>query len=190
MERIPIKSNPKLFDKAFAQIQTSMGNELLWLDHIFGKAERLVKDINGKRYYTPNVFVGGNEYYDIEPDDRKLGNYSFFTLDEPQDLTHYVGDRTHLKAPFSLIIWCDMRKAGGYDERNTESLKQEILWCLNEDTHMRHGHFHITRIWEKAENIFKGFTLDEIDNQFLMHPYCGWRFEGIISISTECNIVI
>jgi hypothetical protein len=43
-------------------------------------------------------------------------------------------------------------------------------------------------VWEKAENIFKGFTLDEIESQFLMQPYCGWRFEGIIEISTECAL--
>lgn len=188
MVRIPIKSNPKLFDKAFSYIQEALGVNIPWLDHIFGKAERLVKDINGKRYYTPNVFVGGKEYEDIEPDTRYLGNYSFFTLDEPQELSHEVGENTHLKAPFSLIVWCDLRKVGMDAERNTEAVKQELLQCLHGSVWMRHGHFKLTKVWEKAENIFKGFTLDEIDSQFLMQPYCGWRFEGIIEISTECAL--
>jgi len=188
MERIPIKQNPKLFDKAFAGMQLGMGEHLLWLDHIFGKAERLVKVVNGRKYYTPNVFVGGNEYEDITPDATNLGNYSFFVLDEPQELSHDVGDRTHIHAPFSLIVWCDLRNLpSAYEERNTEALKQEILQCMNDHIWMRHGHFRLNRIYEKAENVFKGFTLDEIDNQFLMQPYCGWRFEGEISIATECE---
>ena len=189
MDRIPIKTNAKLFDKVIGYVQTGLANNLSWLNYAFGKAERLVKNINGKRYYTPNLYIGKNEYELIEPDSN-IGNYCFFTLDEPQQVSYEVGDRTYLKCPFSLIVWVDMRTIETDDERNTESVKQDILRTLNGKLWLKEGHITINRIWEKAENVFKGFTLDEIDNQFLMQPYCGWRIEGEMECFTECEPVI
>lgn len=186
MERIPIKENAALFDKVIGYIQTGLASNLSWLNYAFGKAERLVKNYNGKRVYSPNLYVGKNEYELISPDSG-IGNYCFFTLDEPQDVSWEVGDNTYMKAPFSLIVWVDLRTIEQDDVRNTEAIKQDILRTLNGKIWMKEGYFHINRVWEKAENVFKGFTLDEIDNQFLMHPYCGWRFEGEIDCHTECE---
>ena len=98
MERVPIKSEPKLFDNVIAEIQQGLANNLMWLNFSFGKAERLVKQINGRKYYTPNVYLGKNEYVLIAPDSG-LGNFSFFVLDEPQDVEWAIGDRTHLSTP-------------------------------------------------------------------------------------------
>ena len=83
-----------------------------------------------------------------------------------------------------------MRTIETDDERNTESVKQQILSILNGQLWIKHGRIRINRIYEKAENIFKGFTLDEIDNQFLMQPYCGWRFEGVLEAFTDCEEVV
>lgn len=188
MERVPIKTNPALFDKVIGYIQTGLADNLTWLNYAFGKAERLVKNYNGKRVYSPNLYVGKNEYELITPDSG-IGNYCFFTLDEPQDVEWEVGDNTYIEAPFSLIVWVDMRTIEQDDERNTEAIKQDILRTLNGKLWLKEGHIRITRIWEKAENIFKGFTLDEIDNQFLMQPYCGWRFEGVIDVHTDCEVI-
>lgn len=185
MERVPIKSEPKLFDNVIAEIQQGLANNLMWLNFSFGKAERLVKQINGRKYYTPNVYLGKNEYVLIAPDSG-LGNFSFFVLDEPQDVEWAIGDRTHLSTPFSLIVWFDIRTIEQNDERNTEYVKQKILQLLNGGLFLRNGRITINRIYEKAENIFKGFSLDEIDNQFLMQPFAGFRFEGEMHVETEC----
>lgn len=187
MDRIPIKTNPKMFDKAFGYIQTALGSELSWLDHVFGKAERLCKIINGKRIYSPNVYVGSNEYELITPDTDGIGNYSFFVLEEPQTIEYDRGSRVNATAPFSLIVWCNVANIDTDDERNAESIKQSILQVLTNHVWMRSGSFTINKIFERAENVFKEFTMDEVDNQFLMHPYCGWRFQGEITIDTECE---
>lgn len=189
MERVPIKSHPALFDRVIGYVQTGLADNLPWLNFAFGKAERLVKNYNGKRVYSPNLYAGKNEYELITPDSG-IGNYCFFTLDEPEDVSWEVGDRTIVEAPFSLIVWVDMRTIEQDDERNTEAVKQDILRTLNGKLWMKEGRITINKIWEKAENIFKGFTLDEIDNQFLMQPYCGWRFEGILEAFTDCEEVV
>lgn len=185
IERIPLKAHPALFDRVIQDLQKGLASNLPWLTHSFGKAERLVNVINGKRYYSPNIYVGGNEYELITPDSN-FGNYSFFVVGEPQDVDWYIGEQSNIKAPVSLIVWVDMRTIDKEDERNTERVKEQILKTLNGEILLRSGKFTINRIYEKAENVFKGFTLDEVDNQFLMQPFCGWRFEGVMSINTIC----
>lgn len=183
--RVPIKENPQLFDKVIANIQKGLADNLGWLNYAFGKAERLVKIINGKRVYSPNIYIGGNEYELITPDSN-IGNYSFFTIEDPQSVSWVVGETSKLEAPFSIIFWVDMRTIEDIDNRDTEAVKQQILRVLNGGFWLRHGSIQINRIYEKAENVFAGFTLDEVDNQFLMHPFCGWRFSGTITVKDNC----
>lgn len=187
MERVFKKSDTRLFDRVIANVQEGLAENLPWLDHIFGKAERLVTEINGKRYFSPNVYKGDNEYIQLLPDNTELGNYCFFTLEDPQDVDWVVGGRTHLKTTFSLIVWVDMRTLEDKDERNTEMVKQEILRVLNGGYWQRHGKISVDRVYEKAENVFSGYTIDEIDNQYLMQPFSGWRFTGQISSSIPCE---
>lgn len=186
MDRIPIIKNPELFDRVIATIQQGLADGLPWLNYSFGRAERLVKTIQGKRYYTPNLYVGGNEYMLIAPDS-KIGNFSFFVLDDPQDIEYYPGEQSEYKAPFSIIFWFDMRTiTNDANNRNIEAVKQQIIRVLNGGILLRHGSMKITRVYTKAENIFAGFTLDEIDNQFLMHPFAGFRFAGELEIGATC----
>lgn len=186
MERVPQIEDPALFDRVIGNIQQGLADGLPWLDYSFGRCERLVKMIQGKKYYTPNIYVGGNEYMLIAPDSN-IGNFCFFVLDDPQQITWYPGESNKYKAPFSIIFWFDMRTiTGSMDNRNTEKVKEDIMRVLNGGFWLRHGSMEINRVYAKAENIFQGFTLDEIDNQFLMHPFAGFRFSGVLGISEQC----
>lgn len=185
MKRVPLMNNPKLLDVLIGELQQGLADKLPWLDHAFGRAERLIKIINGKRYYTPNVYTGGNDYELIAPDSG-FGNYCFFDVSEPQDVEFSVGDLNIIESPFSVIFWVDMRTLENEDQRNREAVKQQILRVLNRQIFPRHGWFWINRIYENAENVFRGYTLEEVDNQFLMHPFAGWRFEGRLRIKDIC----
>lgn len=186
INRVPTIANPELFDLVIADIQKGLADNLGWLNRSFGRSERLVKMIGGKRYYTPNVYAGGNEYLPVSPD-AKLGNFSFFVVDDPQTVDWQPGIQSEWKAPFSIIFWFDMRTiTNDANNRNTEAVKAEILRVLNGGFWLRSGKITIKRVYEKAENIYRGFTLDEIDNQFLMHPFAGFRFEGEMSIEQPC----
>lgn len=188
VDRVPMRQNPKLFDRVIQDIQRGLADRLPWLDYSFGRAERLVKEIDGRRYYTPNVYTGRGDYELVLPDSVKFGNYSFFVLDEPQDVTHPTQQEVQISTPFSLIVWVDMRKVGDeYRERNTESVKEDILLAL-QDIHIRKGWISVSRIYERAENVFAGFTLDEVQNQFMMAPYAGFRFYGQMTTTNDCMI--
>ena len=179
-------SNPALFDRCIVSLQDGLAKELPWLDHVFGRAERLVKEQGGVRRYTPNIYLGGDEYLLLLPD-QDLGNFCFFVLDDPEDVQWNVGERSRLQGTFSLVVWVDMRTVDDDDTRNTERVKAQILRALNGGIWVRSGSISVAEIYSRAENVFAGFSLDEIDNQFLMSPYAGFRLQGEILAIEECS---
>lgn len=187
--KAPIVSNPQLADKVFAYIQLGLVNSFPWLDKAFGRAQKLVKKVGKGKYFYPSVYTGAtavskNEYIGVSPDS-KIGNFSFFVLEDPQDIDWIKGQSNIYIARFSLIFWFNIEKTPAL-QRNTEELKTKILQALNQDIWIKQGSIRIKRVFEQSENIYRGFSLDEIDNQFLMHPYGGFRFEGELKITENC----
>lgn len=183
-----------MLDAHIGVVQQGLVDNIPWLDAAFGRSQRLTKEMNGKRIVTPNVYCGGwnghgpNDYIEVSPDS-KIGNFSFFEIDDPQTIDAGPWTR-EIKAPFGLIVWFDLTRVYETDtNRNTERLKAQILAVLGGRTgwHLPDGRITINRIYERAENIYKGYTLSEIDNQFLMHPYGGFRFDGILEFGEYCN---
>lgn len=189
----PVIPKAVMLDRVLADIQNGLVANLSWLDVAFGRAQRLIKPINSKRIMTPYVFCGNwnghgpNDYIEVSPDS-KIGNFSFFWIEDPQTIDAGPWART-IKTPFSLIVWFNLERV--YNQvanRNTEYLKAQVLRVLNgrADWHLSEGLILVTRIYEKAENIYQGFTLSEIDNQFLMHPYAGFRIDGMLEYDELC----
>ena len=181
-------TRPYLFDRVIQSVQDSLG-QLPWLTHIFGRSERLVKTspANGQRIVTPNVYYKKGEYLSLLPDNRELGNYAFFVLEDPQQVTVPMGNVNRVKAPYSLIVWVDMRTVGAtYDDRNTEQLKEALLKTVRR-AWLRHGNVNVSKVYQRAENVFSGYTLNEVDNQYLMAPYAGFRLTGEMQIDEECD---
>lgn len=189
----PIIQNPVMLDRIIGEIQTGLVDNIPWLDVAFGRCQRLTKNINGNRIIAPNVFCGGwnghgeNDYIEVSPDS-KIGNFSFFEIEDPQTIDANPWIR-QIVAPFALIFWFDLRRVyhSAYN-RNTEYLKAQILRVLHGrgGWHLSSGRIALNRIYERAENIYRGYTLSEIDNQFLMHPFAGFRFEGVLDFDELC----
>lgn len=189
----PVIDNPVMLDRIIGEIQYGLVENVWWLDVAFGRAQRLTKIQDGKRVVTPNVYCGGwnghgpNDYIEVSPDS-KIGNFSFFEIEDPQSITAGPWAR-EIKAPFGLIVWFDLTRVyNSLSNRNTEKLKADILHVLNGRAgwHLQEGRIAVNRIYERAENIYRGYSLSEIDNQFLMHPYAGFRFDGILEFSELC----
>ena len=192
----PIIPAPVLVDAKIAELQQILVANLPWLDAAFGRAQRLSKKMNGKTIITPNVYCGGwrghgeNDYIEVSPDS-KIGNFSFFEVNDPETVEWQYRQQMEIVTPFSLIFWFDTRRIFGVgDNRNISHLKNEILTLLNGRTGLRfhtNGHLTIYHIYERAENIYRGYSLSEIDNQFLMHPFGGFRFEGVLDFDELCT---
>lgn len=189
----PVIDNPVMLDRVIGEIQRGLTDNIPWLDVAFGRSQRLTKKINGKKVVTPNVYCGGwnghgpNDYIEVSPDS-KIGNFAFFEIEDPQTIDAGPWART-IKAPFGLIVWFDLTRVYNQpDNRNTELLKAEILRVLNGRSGwaLSKGRLTFNRIYERAENIYRGYTLSEIDNQFLMHPFGGFRFDGVLEFDELC----
>lgn len=185
MERIPIIANPKLFDAVVGEIQTKLGNDLPWLDHVFGIAERVTRVIDETRYRTANVFVGNERYEQIEPC-KELGNFCFFYLRDPQDFGRK--DAQTILSPFSVVFWYNMMDLSFEPfTRNREAVKAQILQSMW-DMRILNGRIELNRVYEKPENVFSEFSYDHVDNQFLMSPYAGLRIDGILTTEIPCQL--
>lgn len=174
----PIYNNPKLIDLALLDIQTNL-LQLSWLKNAYGRAKKMV---SGKTIY-PAVYKSKGEYQSLFPDHNDEA-YSFFMIEDPQDYDWKPNIKGSLSVRLSLIFWFDISKIESLDERNTEYLKDEILNHLNKG--YKHGSLEITRIYEDADNIFKGFSLKEVNTQYMMYPYAGFRFEGTLKVKQTC----
>lgn len=180
MDRVQHKTNPKLFDKEVLKIQEALADAFPWLDYSLGICETLTEVKKGRKYTTPNIYDGRGQYTQIMPCE-ELGNFSFFTLRDPQEMGR---NNNLVKSPFSLIIWYDTRKVSlPSDERNTEEIKGQILGVLNQ---LRFPTLQINRIYEKPQNVFADFSYEHTDNQFLMSPFAGLRIDGIIEARIPC----
>lgn len=189
LERLYLQTDePKLFDRPIQDIQKSIAKKLLFMNHIFGRAERLLKVVEGRRHFSPNVYKGKDEYELLTPDNMDLGNYCFFVPDEPQVMVSAFGVSGRIKAPFSLVVWVDMRTIEDKDVRNIYDVELKVLDAVASPGVLRHGGLEVSRVYFKAENVFAGFTMDEVDNQFLMSPYMGLRIEMEIWIDEDCNV--
>ena len=191
----PVIPNAVMLDRVIGDIQQGLVDNISWLDAAFGRSQRLTKMMNGKKIVTPNVYCGGwnghgeNDYIETSPDS-KIGNFSFFEIEDPQTIDAGPWAR-QIKAPFGLIVWFDLTRVyNTATNRNTEKLKAQILHVLNGRAgwHLSGGRIIINRIYERPENIYRGYTLSEIDNQFLMHPYAGFRFDGILEYDELCIV--
>lgn len=189
LERLYLQPDePKLFDRPIQDLQKSIAGKLLFMDHVFGRCERLLKVVDGKRYYTPNIYKGRDEYILLTPDNTDLGNYCFFVPEEPEVMVANFGVSGRIKAPFSLVVWVDMRDVEDKDVRNVYDLELKVLDAVASPGVLRHGGLEVSRIYHKAENVFSGFTLDEVDNQFMMSPFMGLRIELELWIDEDCTV--
>lgn len=189
----PVMANAVMLDRVIGELQQGLANELPWLDAAFGRCQRLTKMMNGKRIITPNVYCGGwrghgaNDYIEVSPDS-KIGNFCFFEVEDPQTIDAGPWARS-IRVPYSLIFWFDLRRVyGEATNRNIEYLKSQVLYFLSGrgGWRLRQGRVTVARIYDRVENIYRGYSLSEIDNQFLMHPFGGFRIDGEIEYDEEC----
>ena len=187
IERLYLQpDSPKLFDRPIQDIQRSIAKKLLFIDHVFGRCERLAKESDGRKVYTPNVYAGRDEYILLTPDNTDLGNYCFFVREDPEQMVEGFGNHGRMRCPFSLVVWLDMRTIEDEDERNVYDVELKVLDAVASPGVLRSGGLTVNRLYHRAENVFDGFTLDEVDNQFLMSPFFGLRVQMELWVDEDC----
>lgn len=179
------KSNPVLLDRVIQDIQEYLEKELKWLDFAFGRSYRIEEPKGDKSYTFPAIYLGANEYQSVLPDD-SLGNFSFFELYDPTEVDN-TNKTVRVSTKGAIIFWLNFFSI--YPDASMlypEEIKAEIIRAL-QNCRLSSGHLKITKLYEQPANIYKGYDIKQIDNQYLMSPYYGLRVEIELSNAELCR---
>ncbi|MEG0579810.1 MAG: hypothetical protein RR490_07835, partial [Niameybacter sp.] len=178
--------NPVLLDRVIQGCQAVLLAKLKWLDCAFGRTYKLAaRAIDGSVFTYPAVYTGRGEYLSVVPDDT-IGNFSFFDIQDPQSIEYKVQGKPRLTVKGALVFWYDLTTIyADTSVLHTEEIKAEILQVLSTPGFLESGRIQITNIYEKAESIYKGYSLEKIyaaksnniDKQFFIHPYAAIKIE-------------
>ena len=197
------KAEPVLLDKVIQDIQDSLNERLPWLDIVFGKAHKLVDHrLEGDKFIYPAAYVGNSEYVSLLPNDN-FGNFAWFDIYDPQDVISIIHSNPQFTFSGAIIFWYNATSIYQDDSMMyTEEIKNEIINALTTPGLIKQtGRLEIKRIYEGFENIYKGYSLEKIynnfsykgddiqsiDKQFFMHPYSGIRIEFEITTRELCQ---
>lgn len=201
--QIRFKKEPVLLDKILQDLQKSLMEKLPWLDYAFGRAYRLVEHRpDGNKSVYPAVYNGNAEYVSMLPNDN-LGNFSWFDIYDPQEVTQVTQSAPQYTFKGALIFWYSL--ASIYEDStvlHTEEIKDEVLRLLTTPGIITNtGRIEIGRVYERFENLYQGYSLEkiynqytyqgegiqDIDKQFFMYPYAGLRVEFTITTRELCQ---
>jgi hypothetical protein len=181
--------SPALVDIAIGQVNAKLTANLSWLTSAYGRVQALVKDKGGQQYTYPGIYTGGSgkgEYLDLLPDTH-LGNYTFFEVREPEKISGWKpGELQRIEAPFGLVCWFDFRSvySADWQGRTVGNAISDLLAAISGG--MNNTALDINEIYYTAERIYRGYSHKEIDRQFLMKPFGGFRLDGTLIYTATC----
>lgn len=201
--KLRFKENPVLLDKVLQDLQKALMIRLKWLNYAFGRAYKLVEhETDGGKFVYPATYNGNAEYVSLLPNDN-LGNFSWFDIYDPQKITRTVQSLPQYSFSGAIIFWYDLRTI--YQDElvlYTEEVKDEIIRTLTTPGLITTtGRLEITDVYECFENIYKGYSIEKIynnyvyngeniqslDKQFFMFPYAGLRIEFTLTTRELCQ---
>ena len=200
---IKFKEEPVLLDKVLQDLQRKLMERLPWLDIAFGRAHKLVEHRpDGNKFIYPAAYNGNGEYVSLLPND-VYGNFSWFDIYDPQKITRVTQSLPQYTFDGAIVFWYDQSKI--YDDKetiHTEEVKDEVMRVLTTPGIITtNGRLSINEIYERFENIYKGYSIEKIynnyvysgediqsiDKQFFMYPYAGLRVEFTLTTRELCQ---
>lgn len=200
---IKMKEQPVLLDKVIQDMQIALKEKLSWLDYAFGRAYKLVEHkLDGEKYIYPAAYIGNSEYVSLVPNDN-FGNFCWFDIYDPQDITQVVQSTPQFTFSGAIVFWYNLNAIyADADVIYSEEVKDEIIRVITTPGIIKQtGRLTINKVYERFENIYKGYSIEKIynnytykgegiqdlDKQFFMHPYAGLRLEFTLTTRELCQ---
>lgn len=186
----PLIPAPVNIDRPIQEMQVAL-SALPWLEKSFGRAfDAYVKGADDKILIYPQVWQGnGKDFLNVMPNDN-LTSLCFFKVEDPIDVLEFLpNEYSQMRARVSAIFWfnysrIDPDAAIGYPY--VELLKGEAQRKLTNILFSPTSSLKILRVWEGADNVFRGYTIDKVEKQELVWPFGGFRIECELTFNEDC----
>jgi hypothetical protein len=184
---IPSLTGLKGIDKKIHDIASHM-IDIPWLSYSFALANRDVSFVDGKEYVIPTCYQDLNvkDPLSMMPSDLYQA-FSFWTK-EPE--AKFDENSTRMLYQISCIVFCDLRNIAPTNNfKLTKSkIREDLLRFFRTHENGGFGQLNITSIIDDdITQIYKGFTLSQIDNKFRMLPKYAIRLNFDFSFLHECD---
>ena len=181
-ETSQVLDQPKLIDATIATINTKLLTSLSWLGNAYGRCKRRrpAKDDSVRPKYRPTVPGQGLEEIVLFPD-QHLGNHCFFYLLDGHEINADVSVmKPTARTRGSIIFWYDIRDVYPSDwaTRNDMNVARDVLEILRTMTVQR-SVLVWTAIHVEPQNVYAGFSWEQVDEIHYMRPKGCFRIEGI-----------
>jgi hypothetical protein len=192
---VPLIAQPVGIDIPIQELQVKLAS-LGWLEKSFGRSWTAVrKDAQGRIIYYPEVWQGmtinnkDRDLLNVMPNDN-LKSQSFFKVEDPIETIDYAQDLYNIKrAQISIIFWFDLRQI----DKTLNYRFIELLKSLAETAIKTHSFtpaswasIEILRSWEEPASVFKGYTINLVEQQELIHPWGGFRLDCRLNYRENC----
>lgn len=193
--RIVAPTQPINLDAYIYNLQLQLAS-LTWIEKIFGRAWKMYEQRDGmgntmgmaRGYAFPAVFAGAtgtpSDYLNVLPNDN-LRAMCFFAPRDPATTATAIPDSSEsyepnqyneYTQPVSIIFWFNQDKL--QPEVNypiTENLLAQVRALLR-----KVSYYKISNVYYDPESVFSGYSLDYVDEQYLMFPFGGFRIDGML----------
>lgn len=176
-------------------LQTVLADNISWLQHSFGKAEKHDKIVNGEVESYPVVFVDNtSDPIDVRPNDNYEA-YCFWDITDPGRIDYLNQDEFAAKKyafweyDAALIVWANLKRLDDspYNEVKAQ-LRQDLLDTLGLQLIGQNVQFQAEEIFDKdIVQVFEGYTLNNEWN-IAKWPYVAFRINGVIKFRIKCPV--
>jgi len=176
---------PVLLDKVIDEIIDNQKAKLTWINNAFRLAYTLEHEVQGKKFRYPAVYTERNNYCSVLPDD-SLGNFSFIEKKDPETVIQRAGFYD-ISVDVDIIFWFNLSSI--YETHKVvmlENVKDDVLKLFNSKSLFKSSSIIVNKVYVNAENIFDGYDLKQVENQFLMMPYTGIKLSCTIKYTSPC----
>lgn len=186
--------SPKFLDIAINEINDKLKLKFSWLSEAFGRAERYTETSKDGNYKEatgygiiehPAIYSGNNHYIKLFPD-TAIGNFSFVISDEFQ-ITERKFQSINGSSDIEFIFWFDFRSVypNNYETRNVMNVIYDVMKFFNE-TSFAKSDISVSSYDTRVDEIYKGFSHNEIKDQFSMRPYGCFKIKTKIYLKETC----
>lgn len=177
--------SPKFLDIALNEINDKLKLKFSWLSEAFGRAERYTEKHQDSISEYPAIYSGNNQYIKLFPD-ATIGNFSFVVSDsfEVKEIKYQAINGT---SNIDFVFWFDFRSVypENFETRDVMNVIWDVMKFFNE-TSFSNCHINVQGYDTRVDEIYKGFSHNEIKDQFSMRPYGCFKMTTKITLKEMC----